>query len=82
MGLVVLTALTAKIQKQDGMWKAGAKVRLLPVDCDYRMLYLAYALSFVAILLAVVVVTTTYYSMWVLGVALFAFAVYYTTKLM
>ena len=46
------------------------------------MLYIAYALSFVAILLAMVVVSTTYYSMWVLGVALFAFAVYYTTKLM
>ena len=82
VGLVVLTALTAKIQKQDGRWMAGVKVRLLPADCDYRMLYIAYALSFVAILLAMVVVSTTYYSMWVLGVALFAFAVYYTTKLM
>ena len=46
------------------------------------MLYLTYALSFAAILLAVLAVATTYYSMWVLGVALFAFAVYYTTKLM
>ena len=34
------------------------------------------------ILLAVLVVSTTYYTMWVLGIALFAFAVYYTTKLM
>ena len=82
IGLVVLAALTAKVQRQDGLWKAGAKVRLLPVDCNYGMLYLAYALSFLAILLAVLVVTTTYYSMWVLGIALFAFAVYYTTKLM
>ena len=82
VGLAVLAALTAKVQKQDGRWTAGIKVRLLPADCDYRMIYLTYALSFVAILLAMLVVTTTYYSMWVLGIALFAFAVYYTTKLM
>ena len=81
-GLVVLAALTARVQKQRGLWTAGTKVRLLPAECDYRLLYLTYALSFAAILLAVLVVTTTYYSMWVLGIALFAFAVYYTTKLM
>ena len=81
-GLVVLAALTARVQKQRGLWTAGTKVRLLPAECDYRLLYLTYALSFAAILLAVLVVTTTYYSMGVLGVALFAFAVYYTTKLM
>ena len=82
IGLAVLAALTAKVQKQGGMWKSGVKVRLLPQECDYRMLYLTYGLSFVAIVLAILVVSTTYYSMWVLGVALFAFAVYYTTKLM
>ena len=82
IGLAALTALTAKIQKQGGRWIGKHKVRLLPADCDYRMLYLAYGLSFVAILLAILVVVTTYYSMWVLGIALFAFAVYYTTKLM
>ena len=82
VGLAVLAALTARVQKHNGMWKDGFKVRLLPADCNYRMLYLTYALSFAAILLAVLVVTTTYYSMGVLGVALFAFAVYYTTKLM
>ena len=82
VGLIVLAALTARVQKQRGLWTIGRKFRLLPADCNYRMLYLAYALSFVAILLAILVVTTTYYSMWVLAVALFAFAVYYTTKLM
>ena len=82
VGLIVLAVLTARVQKQRGMWTAGRKVRLLPADCDYRMLYLTYGLSFVAIVLAILVVSTTYYSMWVLGVALFAFAVYYTTKLM
>lgn len=81
-GLAALAALTAKVQKQGGRWIGTYKVRLLPEDCDYRMLYLAYALAFVAILLAMLVVGTTYYSMWVLGIALFAFAVYYTTKLM
>ena len=80
--LVVLAALTRKVQQQGGMWKTGLRVRLLPPECDYRMLYLTYALSFAAILLAVLVVSTTYYTMWVLGIALFAFAVYYTTKLM
>ena len=81
-GLVVLTLLTRKVEKQRGLWKDGFRLRLLPADCDYRMLYLTYALSFAAILMAVLVVATTYYTMWVLGVALFAFAVYYTTKLM
>ena len=32
--------------------------------------------------LALVMVTTTYYSLWALGAILFAYAVYYTTKLM
>ena len=82
VGLAALAVLTAKVQKQKGMWKDGFKVRLLPAECDYRMLYLTYALSFAAIVLAVVAVTTTYYTMWLLGIALFAFAVYYTTKLM
>ena len=80
--LAALTLLTAKVQRQHGAWKDGFRLQLLPADCDYRLLYLTYALSFAAILLAVVAVVTTYYSMWALGIALFAFAVYYTTKLM
>ncbi len=82
IGLACVALLTRMIQKLGGKWPGKGKARIFPANCDYRMLYAAYALAFAAILLALLVVSTTYYSLWALGILLFAFAVYYTTKLM
>ena len=38
--------------------------------------------AFAVILLALIVPATAFYTMWIMGVGLFALAVYYTTKLM
>lgn len=81
-GLVLVTVLTRMIEKNHGKWIGKCHCMLFPANCDYRLFYLAYAIVAVAIVLALVAVTTTYYSLWVLGIALFAYAVYYTTKLM
>ena len=81
-GLAVAAVLTRMIQKQNGRWIGKCHCRIFPANCDYRLLYVAYALVAVAIVLALVLVASTYYSLWALGIVLFAYAVYYTTKLM
>lgn len=81
-GLVVVTILTRMVQKNHGKWIGKCHCPIFPANCDYRLMYFAYAIVFVAIVLALVMVTTTYYSLWALGILLFVYAVYYTTKLM
>jgi len=83
--VLVLAALAAAavliraLQKKDGQWKG---VTVFAKTCDYRVIYGVLAISFGVILLALVLPATAYYTMWAMGVALFALAVYYTTKLM
>ena len=77
--LAVFAALTHKAQQSEG--KLG-KVRLFPVECDYRVIYGVLAVAFVCVLAAMVLPSFSYYLMWVLGIALFAELVLYTTKLM
>ena len=77
--LAVFAALTHKTQQSEG--KLG-KVRLFPVECDYRVIYGVLAVAFVCVLAAMVLPSFAYYLMWVLGIALFAELVLYTTKLM
>ena len=54
--------------------------KLLPAGADLLPIYAAAVLSAVAVVLALFSVTVAYYAMWVLGVVVFALAVYYTVK--
>ena len=82
LGLVAVAALTRMVEKNDGKWIGKSGMRLFTPGCPYKMLYLTYAACFVTILLALVMVATTYYTIWILGILLFALAVYYTSRLM
>lgn len=77
--LAVAAALVHKTRQGEGrLWK----VRIFPVECDYRVIYGALAIAFVCVLAAMILPAIAYYLMWVLGIALFAELVLYTTKLM
>ena len=54
--------------------------KLLPAGADLLPIYAAAVLSAVAVVLALFSVTVAYYAMWVLGVVVFALAVYYAVK--
>lgn len=71
--------LSNKAQKDEGkLWN----VQALSLECDYRILYATLGVAAVGVLIALVVPSISVYLMWLLGVALFAELVYYTTKLM
>ena len=77
--VAVAAALVHKAQQGEGrLWK----VRIFPVECDYRIVYGVLAGAFVCVLVAMIVPAIAYYVMWVLGILLFAELVLYTTKLM
>ena len=81
-GLAGLAALTRRIGRNGGRWPWGKK-RIFTQNCPYGALYLVYAVAFAAVLAGLFAVSAIfYYTMWGLGVFLFALAVYYTTKLM
>lgn len=81
-GLAVLGAaayLSNKAQKAEGkLWKT----QVLSLECDYRILYAGLAVAAAGVLIALLVPSISVYLMWLLGVALFAELVYYTTKMM
>ncbi len=82
IGLAALAFVTRQVEKKNGHWIGAPNVRILAPGCPYKLLYLTYLVCFVAIVLAFFFVSTTYYTMWLLGILLFVQAVYYTTKLM
>ena len=82
LGLLAVAYLTRLVQKNKGKWLGKSGVRLFTAACPYGLLYATYGLCFVTIALALVLAASTYYTIWVLGIALFALAVYYTSKLM
>ena len=79
VAIAVLAFLTGKAKQNEGKLKS---IRLFTAECDYRVLYAVFALSAAAIVIAMVATGVAYYLLWVLGIALFAELVYYTTKLM
>ena len=86
IGAILVVALLAgvgilsrKLQTNEG--KLG-KRQLLPVDCDYRMIYIISALSIVLIVAALIIPAYIYYMIWVAVIAIFAELAYYTTKMM
>ena len=74
---VVYVALLAGICYLGKNKKLG---KLLPADADLMPIYAATVLSAAAVVLSLFSTTAAYYAMWVLGVAVFALAVYYTVK--
>lgn len=83
VGIVVILLLLAelllarKVEQGDG--KLGEK-RLFPRNTDYLCIYIACALGAVGVAVSMLAFAAAYYVMWVLGVVLFAIAVYYTVK--
>jgi hypothetical protein len=78
IALLAGSAYLARKAKQSG-GKIG-KVRLLPPNANVKPIYTACAVSAVALLTVLINVTLAYYAMWVLALAVFALAVYYTVK--
>ena len=82
LGLAVLglaAYVANQAQKDEGKFR---KVQVLSLECDYRILYAGLAVAAAGVLIALLVPSISVYLMWLLGVALFAELVYYTTKLM
>lgn len=79
IGLAAAGAAAYYLQKQEGIWRG---FQIFAKSCNYRMIYGTLAVAFISILLALVLPVTAFYTMWLLGIALFGLAVYYTTKLM
>ncbi len=82
VALAVLAAaayLVNKAQKAEGKLR---KVQVMSLECDYRIVYAALAVAAAGVLIALLVPSISVYLMWLLGVALFAELVYYTTKMM
>ena len=79
VGLAAAAAALRLLQTAGGAWKG---LRIFGRTCDYRVMYATLGVAFAAVLLALVLPATAYYTMWALGAGLFALAVYYTTKLM
>lgn len=60
--------------------KNGKLRKLLPASADKMPVYVACALSFIAIAVGLISSSIAYYAMWGLAVVVFALAVYYTVK--
>lgn len=80
LALLAAAAYLANAAQKDGgkLWK----VQVFSPECDYRILYAALGVAAVCVLVGLVVPSINAYLMWLLGIALFAEMVYYTTKLM
>ncbi len=79
VGLGAVTGVLRYLQQQNGVFRGR---QVFPKGCDYRLLYGSVAVAFVTIAAALAVPASAFYTMWVVGVAIFALAIYYTTKLM
>lgn len=77
--LAVSAVLVRKIQKNEG--KLG-RLQLFAADVDWRVTYLAIAVSAALVLLGLFLPGMGYYLIWVAVIALFAEIAYYTSKMM
>jgi hypothetical protein len=77
IGIVVL--LTRRVDTHDG--KLG-NVSVLPSDADCLPIYVACGTSVASVALALFSTAIAYYAIWVLGILVFAMAVYYTVRLL
>lgn len=79
IAVAALALLTRKAQQGEGKLKG---LRVFSPECGYRILYGVFAASAAAIAVSLAAPGVVYYVMWLLGIAIFAELVYYTTKLM
>lgn len=78
--LVLLAAAAVLARKaSQNKGRVGA-FHILPAEADLLPIYTACGLSVVGVAVALISTTAAYYAMWVLGVVVFALAVYYTVK--
>ncbi len=77
--LLVMLFLTYTAQKNGGAVKG---IAVFPAKTDYKMVYAVLAVCVAAILAALLVGSVAFYGVWVLSIALFVLAVYYTVKML
>lgn len=82
VGLAVFAVLTRKVEKNEGKWSGRKEIAVFAPGCCYKLVYTVYAAAAVLIVLALVLSSTVFYTMWLAGILLFVLAVYYATKLM
>ena len=76
--LLAAVALAArKVERADGML---GTIRVLPEKTDCTILFVTCGLSAAATVLSLFSATVAYYALWVLGIAIFILAVFYTVK--
>ena len=79
--VIAALVLVALMKKRGGLWVCKkSKVRVFGKTCNYNIMFAALAISAAAMIAALAAFSTAFYAMWVLGVILFALAVYYTVK--
>ena len=82
LGLLILAALALLVRKAQQDEGKLMGLRVLPVDCAYKVVYAGLAVCFVCVLAALVYAPAAYYILWALGIAVFVEMVYFTTKMM
>lgn len=82
IGLALMAVLTRKLEKNAGKWTGKKEIAVFSPACEYKILYAVYALAAILIVLALLMSSTVFYTMWVAGILIFVLAVYYATKLM
>ncbi len=81
--LAAITLCTAAVKKNGGVLGSGGKqLRVFPDKADYRLVFGTLALCLALLALALIVPGAAFYGMWILAVAAFCLAVYYTIKLL
>jgi len=81
--LVLIGVCVLLVRKNGGVLGSGERqVRIFPEKTDYRLLLAALVLCLAVVVLALLVPGGAFYGLWVLAVAAFCLAVYYTIKLL
>lgn len=78
--ILLLVGAAAAVRKASRSGGKLGKYQLLPISADTAHIYVACALSAVAVATVLVSTLIAYYAMWALAAVLFALAVYYTVK--
>ena len=78
--LVLLAATAFVAYRTERNHGSFGPFRFLPTDADYLVIYASCILSAAATVVSLVSVAIAYYALWVLGLVIFALAVYYTVR--
>ena len=78
--LAVMAAAAFLFWKADKAGGMLGKLRLLPAGADAMPVYAACGVSLAAVALSLISSTVAYYAIWVVGMVIFALAVYYTVR--